>query len=154
MAAPKGNQYWKFREHHGSYKKYTPEELWIMAIEYFQWVEGHPLQEEKVFCNQGVVTRTTVPHMRAMTEGAFCIYADMDFTTWYEYKKIDDYSQVTTRIVEMIRSQKFEGAAAEFLNANIIARDLGLKDKTELSGELKNAVQVYLPDNGRGKTTD
>ena len=32
----------------------------------------------------------------------------------------------------VIRTQKFEGASAGLLNANIIARDLGLSDKTEL----------------------
>ena len=34
----------------------------------------------------------------------------------------------------IIRTQKFTGAAAYMLNANIIARDLGLANKEELSG--------------------
>ena len=35
---------------------------------------------------------------------------------------------------QIIRTQKFEGAAAELLNPNIIARDLGLADRSEHSG--------------------
>lgn len=36
---------------------------------------------------------------------------------------------------EIIRRQKFEGAAADLFNPNIIARDLGLADKSELTGK-------------------
>jgi hypothetical protein len=44
-----------------------------------------------------------------------------------------DFSKVITHIREIIYRQKFEGAAAGFLNPNIIARDLGLKDRTDLT---------------------
>ena len=49
-----------------------------------------------------------------------------------------DYSLIITRIREIIYRQKFEGAAAGFLNSSIIARDLGLQDKQQLehSGEI------------------
>ncbi len=43
-----------------------------------------------------------------------------------EYK---DFFGVYTRISQIIRTQKFEGAAVGLFNANIIARDLGLADK-------------------------
>ena len=36
--------------------------------------------------------------------------------------------------MDAIREQKFVGAAADFLNASIISRDLGLADKREISG--------------------
>ena len=38
---------------------------------------------------------------------------------------------VIERIEQTVYSQKFEGAAAGLLNANIIARDLGLADRRE-----------------------
>ena len=41
----------------------------------------------------------------------------------------DDFVTVITDIETVIRTQKFEGAAADLLNANIIARDLGMTDK-------------------------
>jgi hypothetical protein len=37
------------------------------------------------------------------------------------------------RVEDAIFRQKFEGASADLLNANIIARDLGLADKKDLS---------------------
>ena len=43
---------------------------------------------------------------------------------------------------EIIRTQKFAGAAADLLNANIIARDLGLADKNEVTGKDGGPVEV------------
>ena len=53
-----------------------------------------------------------------------------------------DFSEVTTRVDEIIRTQKFQGAAADLLNPNIIARDLGLADKSELTGKDGGPVEI------------
>ncbi len=154
MAPPKGNRYWEFRNKHGKDHSYTPEALWEEAKKYFKWTEENPLWEEKLFNYQGVITRDRVYKMRAMTETAFCLFADIDYKTWYNYKHDDDYFQVATRIEKTIYSQKFEGASADLLNPNIIARDLGLKDKSDVTSGDKpiEGPQIYLPDNGRNKT--
>jgi len=132
MAAPKGNQFWKARSSHGRKPIFSdPDILWEACKEYFQWVDDNPLLEEKIFHNSGEVTRTTVAHMRAMTASGLCLFLDIDETTWYAYAKKDDFSHITTRAEKYIYNQKFAGASADMLNANIIARDLGLKDKQE-----------------------
>ena len=148
---PKGNNLWQFRNKHGRDHKYTPEGLWEEAQEYFAWVEEHPLWEQKGFAFQGVVTKENFPKIRAMTIGAFQLFADICAATWKHYKENSDFVKVTTRIEKVIYSQKFEGASADLLNANIIARDLGLKDKTDVTSDDKPlaAPQIYLPSNGR-----
>jgi hypothetical protein len=100
-----------------------------------EWVEDTPLSEEKLFAYQGEVTRETVSKMRAMTVIGLCTFLDIGESTWNDYKGKDDFSVVTTQVDNIIKDQKFAGAAADLLNANIIARDLGLSDKKELSGE-------------------
>lgn len=151
MAPPNGNNYWQFRNKHGRDYKYTPDALWEEAKEYFEWVEQHPLQEEKGFAFQGVVTKEKFNKMRAMTLTAFRLFADICANTWKNYKETNDFVQVITRIDDHIKSQKFEGAAAELLNPNIIARDLGLKDKSDVTSDDKPLAgpQIYLPTNGR-----
>lgn len=72
--------------------------------------------------------------MRAMTIGGLCLFLDIAPDTWFRYAKMEGFSDVTREIEEAIRLQKFAGAAAELLNPNIIARDLGLADKREHSG--------------------
>ena len=135
MGAPKGNQFWKARSSHGRRPIFSsPEELWQACEEYFQWVEDNPLYESRAFAYQGEVTQEAVPKMRAMTIEGLSLFLDIGFSTWDDYRHRDDFSEVTTRAEKVIYSQKFAGAAADLLNANIIARDLGLKEKSEVTG--------------------
>lgn len=141
MPAPKGNRFWEARSSHGRKPIFaSPEDLWEASVEYFAWVEDNPLWEDKVTSYQGINTHEPVAKMRAMTVDGLCIFLDIGKQTWYDYSARDDFSEITTRIESVIRSQKFAGAAAELLNANIIARDLGLADKSELSGKDGGAI--------------
>jgi hypothetical protein len=133
VAAPEGNQFWKARTTHGRNKLFESNEvLWSACCEYFQWVEENPLIEVKPFAFQGVVTQEQIPKMRAMTIEGMCLFLDIATSTWYEWRKAgNDFSDIVTKAEAVIRSQKFAGAAADLLNANIIARDLGLSDKMQ-----------------------
>lgn len=140
MAAPKGNQFWKARASHGMNKIFkTPQDLWEAACEYFEWVEANPLWEYKVAQYQGAPVSMEVPKMRAMTISGLCMFLGVNSVYFNQFEarlNLDteegkDFSKVIGDIKAVICTQKFEGAAADLLNANIIARDLGLKDKTE-----------------------
>lgn len=133
MAFQPGNQFWKARSKHGRDKLFSsPELLWESCCEYFEWVENNPLWEMRAFAYQGEVTQEPVPKMRAMTIDGLCLFLDIEYETWRTWRNAnDDYSVVVTRADRVIRDQKFSGAAAELLNPNIIARDLGLSDKRE-----------------------
>lgn len=133
MAAPTGNQFWKARTKHGRDKIFSsPDALWEACCEYFEWVEANPLWESKLFSYQGEVTEGIAPKMRAMTIDGLTLFLGIHPSTWYEWRaKQDDFSDIVSRAEQVIRSQKFAGAAADLLNANIIARDLGLTEKTD-----------------------
>lgn len=147
MSAPKGNQFWRVRSTHGKAPIFkTPDDLWNACAEYFDWVEEHPLWESKAFAYQGAVTVTELPKMRAMTISGLCIFLDIARRTWDDYRAREDYMPVVTRVEEIISAQKFEGAAADLLNANIIARDLGLRDKqdVDLAGKVTLVPQIVI----------
>ena len=132
MQFQKGNQFWKMRETHGRNPIFeTPEQLWVAACEYFQWVEDNPLYEEKIFHSQGMITKDTITKMRAMTIRAMCFFIGLSRQGWQEYSEKPDFSDIVKEIEDVIYSQKFEGAAADMLNSNIIARELGLADKQQ-----------------------
>jgi len=136
MAAPKGNQFWLARSRHGRKPIFeSPQMLWEGCLDYFQWIEDNPLYETKVFAYQGAVDKENgfveVPKMRAMTLSGLCIFLDISMETWTLYKQREDFIGVCSEAEQIIYNQKFQGAAADFLNANIIARDLGLKDQQE-----------------------
>lgn len=143
MAAPKGNSFWKARSSHGRNPIFaTPDDLWAAATEYFEWVEANPLYEDKITSFQGVNKHEPVAKMRAMTISGLCIFLDIARSTWDEYRASEGFSGITTRVDDVIRTQKFEGASADLLNPSIIARDLGLADKSELTGAGGGPIQV------------
>lgn len=137
MAAPKGNQFWLARSKSGRNPIFeNPDELWDSCLEYFQWVEDHPLLEQKATQFQGVFVKDHVNKMRAMTIDGLCIFLDVARKTWDNYRDRQDFLPVITRAEAIMRNQKFTGAAAELLNPNIIARDLGLVEKKSLEAEM------------------
>ena len=149
MAAPVGNQFWKLRSKHGRDKLFkTPQLLWEAACEYFQWCEDNPLYEVKGFAYQGMVTKETFPKMRAMTLSQLCFYLNCSASYFRTFKstlqeKDKDFLTVINEIEETIYNQKFQGASADLLNANIIARDLGLSDSSKID---HNVNIPSLPD--------
>ena len=148
MAATNGNQFWKLRSKHGRDKIFkTPDILLEAAYEYFAWCESNPLKEMqlmkiKVSRDEEEIQKVSVDKMRAMTISGLTIYLDVNEKYFDDFEKglsgktdkvSKDFSRIIAHIRSVIRNQKFTGAAAGFLNANIIARDLGLTDKTDLT---------------------
>lgn len=145
MSAPKGNRFWEARSSHGRKPIFSsPEQIWDAACQYFEWVESNPLWENKATQYQGAPIDVPIAKMRAMTIQGLCIFLDITLQTWHDYKKNkgQDFSDVITRIETIIYEQKFTGAAADLLNPNIIARDLGLADRSELSGINGSPIQT------------
>lgn len=145
MAAPEGNQFWKRRTKHGRDKLFeSPEILWEAACEYFEWCEDNPLME--VDYRGKDAEEVHIPKMRAFTWSGLELYLDIqslrDYKTNPTYK---DFSQVISQIEKVMFTQKFEGAAAGFLHANLISRDLGLADKKEID---KKTTKVKFTDAG------
>lgn len=133
--APAGNRFWRLRSSHGRKPVFTsPDQLWSACCEYFEWVEDNPLLEMKPFAYQGVVIQEPVAKMRAMTIEGLCLFLDITRQTWINYRGREDFLEVVERVEHVIRQQKFQGAAADLLNPNIIARDLGLTEKKEVTG--------------------
>lgn len=154
MAAEAGNQWWKLRSKHGRDKLFkTPKLLWDAACEYFQWCEENPLKESQLVSFQGNSVLEVVPKMRPFTMEGLCIYLDCNTAYFRQFKealngKTDqiskDFSTVIASIEEVVRNQQFSGAAAGFLNANIISRNLGLKDKTDVTSDGKSIAAPQI----------
>jgi hypothetical protein len=144
MAAPAGNRFWEARSSHGRKPIFaSPDGLMAACSEYFEWVEQNPLWEDKIISFQGAATHVNVAKMRAMTIAGLCIFLDIARRTWDEYRGREDFLPVCEQVEQIIRDQKFTGAAADLLNANIIARDLGLSDKTELTGANGGPIETH-----------
>lgn len=140
MAAPLGNRFWELRSSHGRDKLFaTPELMWEAACEYFAWVEDNPfLAEDFISSGPHAGGIVVLNKKRPFTLHSLCIYLDCN-TQYFKIFKAQlpkdekGFNTIITRIEETIYAQKFEGAASGFFNANIIARDLGLADKSDVT---------------------
>lgn len=157
---PKGNEFWKQALNAygglGPVPKYdNPDDLLADCAGYFADITDNPLLEEKVFNSTEIVTdedgnKTTrpvtvhhSPKMRPMTVVGLCNYIGIGTNTWYGWRRDRaDLKEAINLVEQIIWQQKFEGAAAGFLNHAIIARDLGLADTTQLTGPDGGAVVV------------
>lgn len=137
-----GNRFWEARSSHGRNPKFeTADALEDAISQYFEWNESNPLYKVQLVTFQGSAVHEEVAQMRAMTIGAMCMFIGVSQETWNEWRKSrSDFSAIMGWAETVIYRQKFEGASADLLNANIIARDLGLADKKEVTGGIALTV--------------
>ena len=142
---PKGNKWWQCRAKHGRNGIWQdPEALLKDCLAYFEWLEKNPFLEDQRLVVKGNLKGYNKKRMRPATIHGLRIHLGIGQTTWQEYRKRPDFMVVCQFIEDAIYEQKFAGAAAGFLNAQIIARDLGLKDSiaAEVTGAGGGPVQV------------
>jgi hypothetical protein len=139
-----GNRFWEARSSAGPKPKFAnADDLWKACCEYFEWVDANPLYADQLVTFQGKANHEPVAKMRAMTLAGLCLFIDITMTTWRSWKSSRaDLLATVERVEAVIFAQKFAGAAADLLNANIIARDLNLADKSELTGKDGGPVEL------------
>jgi hypothetical protein len=74
----------------------------------------------------------------------FVCFLGMAPSTFKRYRDRDEFCTVISAIENVMRTQKFEAAAAGLLNANLISRDLGLADKAQIGGDPDNQTPVPI----------
>lgn len=138
-----GNKFWQARSSAGPKPKFTDgDHLWAACVEYFDWVNDNPLYADQLVTFQGAAKHEPVAKMRAMTIGGLCLFLDVTERQWREWRENrSDLIPVITQAEAIIYTQKFQGASADLLNPNIIARDLGLADKKQHTGKGDGAIQ-------------
>jgi len=142
MSAEEGNKHWQMRHKHGRNRIFkTPKSFYKAAIQYIDWCEENPLYETKAFQFEGEGVLVEIPKMRAMTIRGLCRYLHISRDTWYEQKKREGFSCIMEEIETIIFDYKFQGAAAGLLNPNLIARELGINDKIEITDRPKVIVK-------------
>jgi len=134
MGAPKGNNFWEIRSKHGRSKLFkSPKLMWDAACEYFQWAKDNPWYRSDI---KGKFNEEVeIPIERPLTLKALCLYLDCNEAYFRTFKSQlpkgeKGFNTVIKNIEDTIYTQKFEGAAVGLYNSNIIARDLGLTEKT------------------------
>lgn len=132
--APKGNQYWKARTKHGRDRVIQSPVVLADAIdEYFQWCIDNPLIE--IDFRGKDLERIELPHPRVFKKEELARFVGL--SQWRLLTDLinvnRDFSQIIKEAEKVIEDQKYSYAVVGMFNANIIARDLGLKDNSEIT---------------------
>lgn len=130
MVFQKGCNWWEARTKHGRDAIFTdPEKFRESCVEYFQYCKDNPLLEQRIGFSKGRAVKDTIEKKRVPTVGGLCLFLQISTVIFYQWKNDrDDLRPVIDWAEECIKQEKFAGATAGLYNANIIARDLGLKD--------------------------
>jgi hypothetical protein len=157
MPFEKGNKMWKFREKVGRDLEYeTPEELIEGILSYVEWNDANPWFKTEQLKKPVLIgidekgqkmyqTVANIPTARPMSIGALCDHLCIHETTWRDYGKRDVFSLIVKRTEQFIKTQQFEGATVGVFQHNIIARTLGLIDKSETGYRDKDGNPIDPP---------
>lgn len=132
--------YWEWRAKTGAPKKIpTPEILWDLACKYFQMIDEMP-HEKQDFIKGGdqagkiIRLESIQPYTMAGFEDYLAendVVAKLDDYISNKDGRYAEFTVIIARIKNIMFDQKFRGAAVGAFKENIIARELGIADKTE-----------------------
>lgn len=128
-----------------------PEKLWLVACDYFTWAVNNPLYKKEVIKGGDLAGEiVSVPIDRPFTwqglENHLRINGLMAKLDDYRANKNNNYeafSDILTCISNIIVEQKYTGALVGTYNPNLIARDLGMTEKSETTVRTE---QPLFPD--------
>lgn len=125
------------------YKKWTgrptayedAEDLMKGCKAYFRWLEENPVKKKQLVAFQGRATEHFIEIPHAPTIKGLCAFLGIGESTWYVYRKHERFAHVCSQIDGFMHDFKFAHGAAEVFNPGLIARDLGLSDKQEVTAK-------------------
>ncbi len=153
-----------------------PEELLEHFRDYVTEVDENPFLKQEVLKGGAAAgSIVEVPTIRPYTWTGFSTYlftsgilAKLDDYKSNKENRYSDFTGILTYIGEAMYSQKFEGATTGAFNASIIARDLGLAEKTvndtkltqetlidysKLSDEALEEISKQIAEHGKDNPT-
>lgn len=126
------------------YDPVDPDALVERIVGYLNWSKRQVMYRHKVFAN-GNEGRERVK--RYPSEGQAALYIGVSLSTWDNYKAVPEFKEVMEWACQAIREIQLEGAAVGFYAPAIVARHLGLKDKSEVDTNMNVTVIDNFSEN-------
>lgn len=148
MGAPKGNQFWKMRAKHGRDRIITD----VLALsenidEYFSWCVDNPILE--IDFRGKDLLEVSIPHPRVFKKEELARFVGVsEWRLLEDLKSVSkDFSQVIKETENIIADQKYTYAVVGMFNSNIVSKDLGLKEHTDVTTngkEINSTPQIVF----------
>lgn len=142
-----GNKYYLLAKNPGRKRKIKdPKEIEDGIKEYIDVCLSNPWHKyEAIKSGDRAGELIAIPQTSTMSKHGFAIF--MGVSEWRiieDLKNVsDEFSQVVTWAQEVIFQFQLEGAMANALNSNIVARHNGISDKKEVKGEYEGHISIF-----------
>lgn len=118
----------------------TADDFLADCVKYFEWATQTPIMTEKATVASGDVIRYDEKKLRVFTKKGLALH--LGITTSKLASLMQQFPEVGEIIEQVIYVQKFENAAVGVLNSTMMAKDLGIAEKQEISGPQGGPVEV------------
>lgn len=135
MGAPKGNEYYKLAKNPGKKKLFNPQEFKAVCSNYFRHIDENPHEKRKTETSNKEIKEYIEYVKRPYTLEGLCNFIGISLQTFYNLEIDKDFIDVIARTRQIIYESKLDGATAGLFNANIVIRDLQLKDTATVTHE-------------------
>lgn len=121
----------------------TPERMWELFCEYVKHEKNNPMFKVDYVGKDGEEKDTPL-QVPITFEGFECYLADeeyiQDLGDYASNKdgRYSDYATIITRIRKNCFVQNYKGAAVGLFNANLVAKKIGLTEKTDSTVTIKS----------------
>lgn len=104
----------------------TPEQVFDMAVAYFEWAESNAIKAIETASFQGAVDENLVHKTRVFTLNGLSLFLNVSSHTLQRWRKEPGYAEVMEFIDGVVYEQKFQLAANGIVNASFIGKELGI----------------------------
>lgn len=148
----RGNEMWKRRAKSGRDAIFkTPQQLWDSCIEYFKMMDAREDWNGQDWVGKDgleVELQKRIPY----TITGLCMFLGVSSKYFNDFKKSQTYlsdpefTEVYTRIEDIIKTQQIEGAMLGYYNPSLTARLNGITEKTDITsgGEAITAPTIIV----------
>lgn len=121
---------------------YTPEQVFNLAVRYFEWAEKNHIEAAETASFQGDVYESKIHKPRIFTLNGLRLFCGFSEAVTIKWRKEPGFSDVMEFIDGVINEQKFQLAANGIVNAAFIAKDIGIEKPASINVEANSSASV------------
>ena len=122
--------------------KYTPEQVFDLAVRYFTWAEANHIQAAETASFQGEVYESKIHKPRVFTLNGFRLFAGLSASVLEKWRREPGFSDVMDFIDGVVYEQKFQLAANNIVNAGFIGKEIGIEKPATVTIENNTRASV------------
>ncbi|WWD11014.1 terminase small subunit [Escherichia phage Phagiculus] len=124
--------------------KFTPEQLFDMAVRYFTWAESQAIKAIETASHQGIVTENLIHKPRVFTINGFQLFCGVTGNAISHWRSSPGFSEVMEFVDSVIFEQKYQLGVNNIVNSSLIGKDLGIDKPQEVN--INNASSAVVND--------